>query len=168
MQPNPLHIEYNRGLRCVTERRDLKIAQQKKLCHYKQQTLRRQTIANRSQLHSQYFQEAREIRESLIYDLGKQLYDIQKEMRLAQADALDKYTYKFRSRKRQKFKQQEQYNAEVSILAGMAKHVGFPAAPELPAARHKEQEADLAAMKVCELRCPGDGYTTSTNVSGGN
>ena len=44
--------------------------------------------------------------------------------------------------------QQTAYNTEVSILSGMAKHVGFPAAPEIMGATQSEIEEDLKSLGV--------------------
>ena len=37
---------------------------------------------------------------------------------------------------------------EVAILAGIAKYIGFPAAPEVKGAAPNEMQADLEAMGV--------------------
>lgn len=136
-------------LQCLTARRDQKLNAEVKLHQYKKQVLRTQTIAGRSQLHSQYFQEAREIRDDILYDLGKQWYDIQKARRAPSADELHRYTYKFPTKRSDQLRQQAKYNLEVSVLAGVAKHVGFPAAPEIQGARTQELDDDFKAMKVC-------------------
>jgi hypothetical protein len=44
--------------------------------------------------------------------------------------------------------QQASYNLEVSILSGIAKHVGFPAAPTIEGARASEIDDDFKAMGV--------------------
>lgn len=43
---------------------------------------------------------------------------------------------------------QTAHNREVSILSGVAKYVGFPAAPEMEGARPMEAEADLHRMGI--------------------
>jgi hypothetical protein len=43
---------------------------------------------------------------------------------------------------------QTAYNLEVSILSGVAKYVGFPAAPDISTARSTDVDDDLRAMKV--------------------
>lgn len=147
-QPNPNHPDFLAMLQCITTRRDTKISQEMRLQTYKKNTLRHQTIANRSQLLSQYVQEARDIRDDNLYHLGKQWHDIQKERRSPQADDANRYLYQFPTKRSEQVKQQAKYNMEVSILAGVAKHVGFPAAPEIEGAREKELDDDLKAMKV--------------------
>ena len=147
-QEYPNHPEYLAQLQTVTRRRDSKIRQEMKLLEYKKQALRNETLATRAQKHSQYFQEAREIRERVLDELGKQWYDIQKERRAAQADELERYTKPFPTKRSDQVRQQTKYNLEVSILSGVAKHVGFPAAPEIEGARPRELDDDLKAMKI--------------------
>jgi len=129
-------------------RRDTKIQQEMNLYQYKRGALRIETVGTRAQLHSQYFQEAREIREGVLYDLGKQWYDIQKDRRAAQADELDQFTTPFPTKRSEQIRQQAKYNMEVSVLSGVAKHVGFPAAPEIEGARQRETDDDFKAMKI--------------------
>lgn len=147
-QPESTHSEYGRQLQAVSDRRDIKIKQEMKLHQYKKQALKNSTLAERSQLLSQYLQDAREIREQFLYDLGKQWYDIQKERRAAQSDELEQYGVPFPTKRSEQVRQQAKYNTEVSVLAGVAKHVGFPAAPDIGGTRSKELEDDLKAMKV--------------------
>lgn len=147
-QPAPVHHEYIAMLQSITARRDLKISREMRLHEYKKTTLRTQTVANRSQLLSQYFQDARETRDEILYGLGKQWYDIQKERRSSHTDQVDDYLYKFPTKRSDQVRQQAKYNMEVSILSGVAKHVGFPAAPGIDGARDQELDDDLKAMKV--------------------
>lgn len=147
-QTEPSHPLYIRNLQSISERRDTKIQQEMRLLQYKKQALRNLTLGNRSQLLSQYLQEAREIREDILYNLGKQWYDIQKERRGAQAEELVQYTQKFPTKRSEQVRQQAKYNTEVSILSGVAKYVGFPAAPEISSVRANELEDDLKAMKI--------------------
>lgn len=145
---SPTHPDFLAMLQTITTRRDTKIAQEYRLHHYKLQALRNKTIAERSQLHSQYFQEARDIREEILYELGEQWYKIQKERRHLQADEGDRYMFKFPAKRSDQVRQQAKYNQEVSILSGVAKYLGFPAAPEINGARENELDDDLKAMKV--------------------
>jgi hypothetical protein len=56
--------------------------------------------------------------------------------------------HRFPTRRSQQVAQQTAYNTEVSILAGIAKHVGFPAAPDVAGARPSEIEDDFQIMGV--------------------
>lgn len=146
--PNATHPELLGMIQCITTRRDTKIQQEMKLHHYKMQALKNKTVAERSQLHSQYFQEARDIRENVLYELGKQWYHIQKDRRTWYQEEQDKRMYRFPAKRSDQVRQQAKYNREVSILAGVAKYVGFPAAPEIEGAKAAELDDDLKAMKV--------------------
>lgn len=150
-QADSTHEEFGRQLQAVSDRRDTKIRQEMRLHQYKKQALQNSTLADRSQLLSQYLQDAREIREQFLYDLGKQWYDIQKERRATQSDELEQYGIPFSTKRSDQVRQQAKYNTEVSVLAGIAKHVGFPAAPDIGGTRAKELEDDLKAMKVRRL-----------------
>ncbi|KAI4828159.1 hypothetical protein E4T44_09800 [Aureobasidium sp. EXF-8845] len=146
--PNATHPDFLAMLQCITARRDTKIQQEMTLHRYKLGTLRNQILAERAQLHTQYFQEARELRDSLLEQLGKQWYDIQKERRQFQADQQDQYSYKFPTKRSDQVRNQEKYNREVSILSGMAKYRGFPAAPDIHGARTNELDDDFKAMHI--------------------
>lgn len=137
-------------IHCISGRMDTKIQQELKLREYKKRTLENQTLAERAQLATQYSQEARELRETIMYDLGKQWYDVHKDRRQRQADQQsDKYVVKFPTKRSDQVRQQTKYNSEVSILAGIQRYVGMPAAPDINGARPSELDDDFAAMKVC-------------------
>ncbi|KAI9831387.1 MAG: hypothetical protein M1826_003560 [Phylliscum demangeonii] len=143
--PNQTHAEYLAKMQCINARRDGKIDQELKLLRYKTEALQRETLAMRSQIHGQYSQNIRSIRERILEDAGLQWYRIQRERRGFEGTIPD-YTTSFPTRRSQQVAQQMAYNAEVSILAGVAKYVGFPAAPEVEGARPEEAESDLLAM----------------------
>jgi hypothetical protein len=46
------------------------------------------------------------------------------------------------------------YNTEVSILSGVAKYIGFPAAPPMAAATPAESDLDFEKMSVSYLIWP--------------
>jgi len=58
------------------------------------------------------------------------------------------YLYSFPRKRSALIKQQTAYNNEISILSGVAKWVGFPAAPTIGHARPKEIDDDLRGMGV--------------------
>lgn len=147
-RPFPAHADYIAQMQCITARRDLRMRQEARLQHYRKQALRNETLATRAQLHSQYCQEARDIRDTVLYDLGKQWYATREERRNAQADDRDKYMYKLPENRSDRLRNQAKYNQEVSILSGVAKYIGFPAAPDMQGARTCELDDDLKAMKV--------------------
>lgn len=134
-------------LQCVDVRRDEKIQLENTLLSYKLKALDVKSRAERAQIHSQYHQTVRAIRDGSMEQLGEQWFQMQRERRKLQAEEPD-YTYKFPNKRSQQVRQQAAYNLEVSVLSGVAKYVGFPAAPELGGARNVELEDDFKNMKV--------------------
>ena len=115
--------------------------------------LRNKTVSERQQLHSQYIQETRDAREKAIDKCWENLYAIQKDRRRWNADEAN-YTHLFQSKRATQIAHQSSYNLEVSILSGVAKHVGFPAAPALEAVNTDDIDNDFKAMKVCRHEAP--------------
>ena len=146
-QPNPVHSEYLAMMECVDQRRDEKIEYEQTLLKYKIQALERKSIAERAQIHSQYMQMAREVRDRVLEQISKEWYQIQRERRSWDGD-LPCYMYKYPSKRSQQITQQMAYNSEVSVLSGIAKYIGFPAAPEITGARSNEIDDDLKRMGV--------------------
>lgn len=146
-QPNPTHPEFVAMMRVIDRRRDEKIEYEETLLRYKLITLQKKSIAEKAQIHTQYMQTAREIRERTLEKLHKESYQLQRERRNAEGDVSD-YAYNFPTKRSQQITNQTAYNTEVSILSGIAKHVGFPAAPPLSALRSSEIEEDLQSMGV--------------------
>ena len=166
-EPNPTHTDFQAMLHCLDARRDEKIELEGTLLHYKVKALQTKSVAERSQIHSQYFQAVRSTREQKLEEVGEQWYQIQRDRRgwdggvpgrflppplPAHADArLPDYAYRFNARRSQQITQQTSYNLEVSILSGVARHVGFPAAPPIEGARPSEIDEDFQSMG---LRAP--------------
>ncbi|KAI9819579.1 MAG: hypothetical protein M1827_007029 [Pycnora praestabilis] len=146
-QPNPSHPEYLAMLQCIDARRDEKINLENTLLRYKIKSLEMKSIAERSQLHSQYFQTTRAVRENKLEEVGEQWYQIQRDRRGLEGTVPD-FTYKFPTRRSQQIIQQTAYNMEVSVLSGVAKYHGFPAAPSVDGARPSEIEEDLQKMGI--------------------
>lgn len=148
-QPDCIHPEYLRQVACVDARMQKQVREAHAFFTYKYQSIRERTLGERSQLHSQYFQNVRQIKEDVLYQLGEQWYAIQKERRQShQLDAEDAYLYTYDPKHSAQLKRQEKYNLEVSILSGMAQYVGFPAAPEIRSVEGEDAIQDLKAMKV--------------------
>ena len=143
----PTHPELLAMKDVVDQRLDQKVQYEHSLLKFKLQTLQRESVANKAQAHAQYLQTVREIRDSHLEELNKDVYQLQRERRNVEADVPD-YIFSFNPRRSQQITHQTAYNMEVSILSGIAKHVGFPAAPDLPQARPKEIEDDLRSMGV--------------------
>jgi NACalpha-BTF3-like transcription factor len=146
-QPNCVHPEYLNMVKCIDERRAEKISYEKTLLAYKMKGLEIRTIAERQQMHSQYIQAVRELRERSLSECNQRVYELQRGRRQLGVEEVD-YSFKFPEKRSEQIRQQAAYNLEVSILSGIAKHVGFPAAPEMAAARPSDIDDDLRAMKI--------------------
>lgn len=143
----PIHPELLAMKEAIDQRRDQKVEYENNLMKFKLMTLQRESIANKAQAHSQYMQTVREVRDSYLESLNKKYYQVQRERRGCEGDVPD-YMYTFTTKRSQQITHQTAYNTEVSILAGVAKYVGFPAAPEISSARSKEIDDDLRSMGI--------------------
>lgn len=114
---------------------------------FKYRALLNKTVGERAIQHCQYFQTVREIRDSTLTAANKEWYEIQRERRLGEEEASAKLSHFVGDRPLQ-LSRQTAYNTEVSILSGMAKHVGFPAAPDIIGADQQEVDDDLKKMGV--------------------
>jgi hypothetical protein len=147
-EDKPTHPEYLAMMKCIDERRDERVRVSEKLREYELQTLRNYAVAKRSQILVQYQQDVRAIRERKLEQLGKQWYEIQHDRR-SYAGSVPDFTLRFPTRRSQQITNQVAYSNEVSILSGVAKYVGFPAAPPMASATDAELEEDLQKMGVC-------------------
>ncbi len=144
-QPISNHPEYLAQKEVIDRYRDDKLDYEETLFKFKLIALQRKSIAEKAQIHSQYMQTVREIRDRNLEQLNKEWYQIQRERRSCE-DSESDYIYKFPTRRSQQIRQQTAYNTEVSILSGLAKYVGFPAAPDIMGARPSEIDDDLAEI----------------------
>jgi len=144
-QDNPTHPGYLAMMKSITARRDERIRIADKLREYELENLKIQSVAKRSQVLVQYQQEVREIREKKLEQLGQKWYEIQHDRR-NHAGSVPDYSLKFQPRRPQQIMNQIAYNSEVSILSGIAKYVGFPAAPPMASATAAELEEDFEKM----------------------
>ncbi|KZF23812.1 hypothetical protein L228DRAFT_260574 [Xylona heveae TC161] len=145
--PNCVHPEYLAMMRCIDARRDEKIQLEQTLLAYKLKALQVRSVAERAQIHAQYYQTVREIRERTMEEVGREWYKIQKDRRTWEG-SVPEFSYQFPTRRSQQVTQQTAYNLEVSVISGVAKYVGFPAAPELEGARPSEIDADFERMAI--------------------
>ena len=143
----PTHPELLAALEVIDRHRDEKIRYEDTLIKYKLEALQRKSIAEKAQAHSQYMLEVQDIREKHLDKLNKESYQIQRERRSAETSTPE-YMYQFTTKRSEQIKRQTAYNKEVSILSGIAKYVGFPAAPDLKPLKQSEIDDDLKAMGV--------------------
>ncbi|KAJ6257729.1 hypothetical protein Dda_7517 [Drechslerella dactyloides] len=115
------------------------------LLNFQLGTADQERIANRSAIWSQYHQDIRETRDKSFSDANKLWWAIHRERRAADTSVSD-YVYKIPKSISTQVNHRSRYNAEVSLLAGIAKNVGFPAVPAMAAATTDEVRADLEAM----------------------
>jgi hypothetical protein len=146
-KPNCVHPEFLAMMKSIDERRAEKIAYEKQLLRYKRENLERKTTAERHQLHSQYFQTVRDARDQILAECNKRVFELQRGRRQLGVDEVD-YIMKLPEKRSDQIRHQAAYNLEVSVLSGVAKYVGFPAAPDIRPARTTEIDNDLRAMKV--------------------
>lgn len=144
-QDKPTHPEYLAMMECIDARRDARIRVADNLKKLEMESLRRTAVARRSQILTQYQQDVRMIRETKLHQLGEQWYKIQHDRR-SYAGSVPDYALKFPTRRSQQIHNQVAYSNEVSILSGIAKYVGFPAAPRMAAATAAELEDDFEKM----------------------
>jgi hypothetical protein len=143
----------------VQKYRDEKFAREQKLLVYKVGALKRKSIAEKATIHSSYFQRIRDVREDYLERIGEHFYRIQRD-RFKSENRIPDFGITFPEDRSTRISQQTAYNKEVSILSGVAKYVGFPAAPDLSSAREKELEEDLEKMGVSLLGIGIDGHLT--------
>ncbi|KAL4784241.1 Sds3-like-domain-containing protein [Aspergillus varians] len=159
--PNPTHPELLRQLECVQGYRDAKIKYEHTLFQFRLKSLLNKSQAERAQAHSTYFQRARDIREKHSSAISKQFYSIQHD-RFKTDDVSPQHYVPFPTRRSQQIAHQTAYNQEVSILAGVSKYVGFPAAPSLSSARPAELDEDLEKMGISiETKVPASQHQST-------
>ena len=146
-EPKPAHPELIRQLEVVHKYRDEKFEIEQKLLVYKIGALKNKAVAERSQIHSQYFQSVRDIRERHLERISEHFYRIQRD-RFKADSSIPSFSIPFPEKRSQQILQQTAYNKEVSILSGVAKYVGFPAAPELASSKQRDIEDDIQKMGV--------------------
>jgi len=150
---NPTHPEYLAMMQCIDERRDEKMRTHELEYKYNTDAMQRWAVARRTQILTQFYQGVRESRVKILEELGQQWYEIQQERR-RHANSVPDYGIRFPTSKTEQKKQAVAYNKEVSILSGIARHKGFPAAPEMKGASAGDIEDDLDAINVSSYALP--------------
>ncbi|KAH8910527.1 hypothetical protein BR93DRAFT_860832, partial [Coniochaeta sp. PMI_546] len=143
--PNPTHPEYLAMLACIDARRDERIRVSTIELGMRMDLLKRKAVAERAQIMTQYHQGIRASRERVLEDLGREWYEIQHERRRA-ANNIPDFGIRLPATKKETLRAAVAYNKEVSILSGVAKYQGFPAAPDIRGARDEEIEGDFEAI----------------------
>lgn len=146
-QDPPIHPEYLAMMHCIDARRDEKLRIEMRRADYTRETIEKSAVGKRAQILSQFYQEVREIREQKLEALGKQWYEIQHDRR-AHGSSVDDYALRYTTKREDQLRDQHAYNLEVSVLSGIAKYRGFPAAPAMAPATSSELEDDFKKMGV--------------------
>ena len=149
-QDPPIHPEYLAQMQCVDARRDERLRLGERRIAYQTQTINKVAVARRAQILSQFYQDVRQSREDKLSLLGKQWYEIQHDRR-SHGNNVKDWALEFPTRRQEQLKNQVAYNTEVSILSGIAKYRGFPAAPEMASATAEERDEDFKKMGVSFL-----------------
>lgn len=148
----PTHPEYLAMMQCIDSRRGERLRVADLEYKFNMTALDRWAVARRAQILTQYFQSARETREKYIDDLGREWYEIQHERRRV-ANPIPDYGFRFPKTKLEQKRHAVAHSKEVSILAGIAQHQGFPAAPDMKGVSSAELEEDFEAMAVSVAHC---------------
>ncbi|KAI4245916.1 MAG: hypothetical protein L6R42_010053, partial [Xanthoria sp. 1 TBL-2021] len=146
-EPNVTHPELLGMNQMLEQRCDEKIQHENTLLKYKLGSLENKSKAEKAQVHGQYMQSVRDIRDWNLEQVNKEWYQIHKE-RFGRENNVPDYMYQFPTRRSQQITHQTAYNKEVSLISGIAKYRGFPAAPEICGAKPSEIESDFEKMGI--------------------
>lgn len=97
--------------------------------------------------HSQFSQERQKLRANLLSKTSAEWFQIHREKRILDM-AVPEYGFVVPDRKSVQIKHRREFDAEVAILTGLKKYVGFPAAPPISTSTQKETDADFAEMGI--------------------
>ncbi|KAF0326321.1 transcriptional regulatory protein dep1 [Colletotrichum asianum] len=147
----PSHPEYLNMKQCLDERLEKKLLHMNKEYELSVEALERLAVARRAQIWDQFYQGVREQRSKMLENLNKEWYETQNARR--SAHSVPDYGLLFPTNPTQRTRNAVAYNSEVSFLAGLAKHEGFPAMPAIHGANAMEVEDDLEAMKRSSKPC---------------
>ncbi|KAL9601402.1 MAG: hypothetical protein Q9219_002578 [cf. Caloplaca sp. 3 TL-2023] len=145
--PTITHPELLGMKEVLEQRRDERIQYESKLMKYKLGSLENKSKAEKAQIHGQYIQTIGDIRDRKLEQANKEWYQIHKERR-SRDDDVPEYMYHYPLQRSQQITNQTAYNKEVSLLSGIAKYRGFPAAPEIRGAKPDEIDSDLERMGI--------------------
>lgn len=146
---SPTHPIYLEMMQSIDARRDQKLSIEANLTKFRLESIQREAVGQRSQIFAQFYQEVRDLREKRLEALGRQWYDIQHDRR-GYGSHVEDFSFKFPTKRSRQIMNHNAFTKEVSLLAGISKYVGFPAAPTMSAATPMEIEQDLATMGVSQ------------------
>jgi hypothetical protein len=129
----------------IEERREEKLRLAKKHLEYKQKCIAIQTRAGREQAHQQFMKEVADSRASLLLRTTEEWYRVNRERR-AMDTLVQDYTFRPPESHSSQLRELSSLNYEISLLTGISKYIGFPAAPEIKPLSDDELDADLSAL----------------------
>lgn len=142
----PYHPEYLNMKQCLDELHEEKLQKINKEYELILEANDRVAVARRAIIWGQFYQGIREARERMLSELNKERHETQSARR--NPHRAPDYALLFPPAPAQRTRNAVAYNTEVSILSGMAKHIGFPAAPPMRGASVGEIEEDIEAIRV--------------------
>ncbi|KAK9373977.1 Sds3-like-domain-containing protein [Lipomyces chichibuensis] len=130
----------------LAEARDLRIKLADAHRKYRRRCIENQTRSYRTHIHQQLYKNNANLRAAMIQETTETWYKVNRERR-AMDTVVPFYGYKIPEKRSVIFRQrQAQYN-EIALLTGIAKYIGFPAAPEIKSATADEVAEDMEALR---------------------
>ncbi|KAK9237310.1 Sds3-like-domain-containing protein [Lipomyces kononenkoae] len=129
----------------LAEGRDKKIQLADAHRKYRRRCIENQTRSYRTHIHQQLYNKHASLRAAMIQETTETWYKVNRERR-AMDTLVPFYGYRIPEKRSVIYRQrQAQYN-EIALLAGIAKYIGFPAAPEIKSATADEVAEDMEAL----------------------
>ncbi|KAK9480605.1 Sds3-like-domain-containing protein [Lipomyces japonicus] len=119
--------------------------------HYRRICIQNQTKSYRDQIHQQFFKDRAELRTGLISDTTESWYKITRE-RVALDEVAPFFGFRIPDKRSTIVRQRQAQYQEVAILTGIAKYIGFPAAPDVSTATSEEIAEDMDAIRGLSAR----------------
>lgn len=151
--PQTTHKDFLAMRQAIDARRDEKQRLEQVALKYKTQNLQQRILSTRAQMHCQFHQQVRAIRDDYLTRMNTDYCQVQRERRQFIRKE-PQYSYNFETDRSKQVENQTKYNKEVSLLSGIAQYKGFPGAPDLQSVREDDHSADFRAMQVLSLYFP--------------
>ncbi|KAK9245215.1 Sds3-like-domain-containing protein [Lipomyces tetrasporus] len=130
----------------LAEARDKRISLADAHRKYRRRCIENQTRSYRTHIHQQFYKNGSNLRATMIQETTETWYKVNRERR-AMDTMVPFYGYRIPEKRSVIYRQrQAQYN-EIALLTGIAKYIGFPAAPEIKSATADEVAEDMEALR---------------------
>ncbi|KAK9454172.1 Sds3-like-domain-containing protein [Dipodascopsis uninucleata] len=131
----------------ISRTRDEKVRLADCQLKYRRRCIENQTKSFREHIHQQFLRNKAEFRSKMIRETTELWYRVNKERR--QIDTLvPYYGYQITDKRSVLVRQRQAEYQEIAILSGIARYIGFPAAPEIKSATQDEIAEDLDALQA--------------------